>query len=244
VPHLILSDIHANWEALEAVLADAAGQYERILCLGDLVGYGAEPNRIVDWARGEGSFTAVRGNHDRASAGLDDLEDYNAAARASAIWTRRSLTQANRLFLEKLPRGPLRVEDAGAPFDLAHGSPLDEDNYLIQLADVQHLRPYLETPLTFIGHTHVQGGFVLSPEGVQRILPPGVLELAGDVYLINPGSVGQPRDGDPRASYALYWPEDRVVEYRRVEYDIAGAAAKIRRAGLPDALAARLERGT
>lgn len=241
MPHLILSDIHANWEALEAVLADA-GQYQRILCLGDLVGYGADPNRVVEWARAQ-ELTVVRGNHDRAAAGLDDLEDYNPAARAAAIWTRRSLTQVNRLYLEKLPRGPHRVEDTGVAFDLAHGSPLDEDDYLVQMADVQPLRPHLKTPLTFVGHTHLQGGFVLLADGVQRIVPPGVLKLAGDFYLINPGSVGQPRDGDPRAAYALYWPEDEVVEYRRVEYDIATAAAKIRRAGLPDALAARLEHG-
>jgi diadenosine tetraphosphatase ApaH/serine/threonine PP2A family protein phosphatase len=243
VPYLILSDIHANFEALQAVLADAEGWYERIYCLGDLVGYGADPNKICEWAKGT-KCPVVRGNHDRACAGLDDLEDYNPAARASAIWTRRALTAPNRLFLERLPKGPVHIEDGALPFDLAHGSPADEDEYLIQTADVAGLDKLVTAQATFFGHTHLQGGFVLCEGGVKTFMGAGLLDLEpGGRYLMNPGSVGQPRDGDPRAAYALYSPEERAVEFCRVEYDIEAAANKIRVAGLPDVLAARLSRG-
>ena len=238
--YLLLSDMHANRHALDAVLADASVVgYDAVLVLGDLVGYGADPNAVVEWART--NVTAiVRGNHDKACAGQDSLENYNAAARVSAVWTRSVLTPDSLEYLEKLPRGPLRYED----FDLVHGSPLDEDEYLITLADVAPLRGQLETSATFFGHTHVQGGFLVTRSGSKRIVPPGTIELEPDhYYLVNPGAVGQPRDGDPRAAYALYSPEERIIEYRRVPYDVASAAAKIRAAGLPDHLAARLFEG-
>src|SRR5438045_384208 len=131
LPYLILSDIHANLEALEAVLAAAAGQYDRILCLGDLVGYGADPNAVVEWTR-ENARVTIRGNHDRAAAGIDSLEYFNPTARLSTHWTRNALTQGNREFLLQLPRGPLPSEG----FDLVHGSPADEDEYRITLPDV------------------------------------------------------------------------------------------------------------
>lgn len=239
MPHLILSDIHANREALDAVLADARGKYDRIMCLGDLVGYGADPNAIVDWARSVDNVT-VRGNHDKACSGGDILEHYNASARAAAEWTRDTLTPTNREYLRNLPRGPLRYED----FDLVHGSPVDEDDYLLTLTDVAPIRDFLSAQATFFGHTHIQGGFLLARGGVKH-LPTGSLTLEPHhFYLINPGAVGQPRDQDPRAAYALYWPDEHVMEYCRVEYDVASAAAKIRAAGLPDGLAARLFEGT
>ena len=239
MPYLILSDIHANYEALEAVLEDAQGRYDRILCLGDLVGYGADPNKVVEWAKANVK-SVIRGNHDRACAGTDPLENFNPSARASAFWTRSTLTADNRSYLERLPRGPLRVEDV----DLVHGSPLDEDEYLVGPDDVRFLVEYLETKLTFFGHTHLQGGFLLAPRSVKVLTPDRVTQMQPDYYyLINPGSVGQPRDGDPRAAYALYSPEDRTVEYGRVPYDIGKAAAKILQAGLPESLAARLFEG-
>ena len=238
MPILILSDIHGNLEALEAVLGDAHGQYDLVICLGDLVGYGADPNAVVEWARTNLS-AIVRGNHDKACSGEDSLENYNAAARASAVWTRSVLKPENLEYLEKLPRGPLRYED----FDLVHGSPLDEDEYLITLADVAPLRGHLETSATFFGHTHVQGGFLVTRGGAKGIAP-STLELEPDhLYLLNPGAVGQPRDGDPRAAYAFYWPDRRVIEHRRTTYDIDKAAEKILSAGLPEALAARLYEG-
>jgi predicted phosphodiesterase len=239
VPYLILSDVHSNREALEAVIRDATGLYDRILCLGDIVGYGADPNFTAEWMCAH-SVTAVRGNHDRLCVGLDVPDVYNAAARASAVWTRPVLTPANTAYLSSLPRGPLRIDD----FDLVHGSPADEDEYVIHAGDAAMAREYLDASLTFFGHTHIQGGFLYARGGIKRIIPDGVLELEPDhQYLLNPGSVGQPRDQNPKAAYAVYTPEGRTVEFRRVKYDITRAAQKILDAGLPSVLAARLYEG-
>ncbi len=236
---MILSDVHSNREALEAVIRDAKGLYDRILCLGDIVGYGADPNFMAEWMRAR-SVTSIRGNHDKLCAGLDAPEVYNAAARASAVWTRQALTPANVAYLSNLPRGPLRVGD----FDLVHGSPLDEDEYLIHAGDAAVVRDCLDASVTFFGHTHVQGGFLFTRRGIKRIVPDGVLELEPDHrYLLNPGSVGQPRDMNPKAAYAIYTPEDRTLEFRRTKYDIAKAAQKILDAGLPNVLAYRLYEG-
>jgi predicted phosphodiesterase len=239
VSFLILSDIHGNREALEAVLADARGRYDRAVCLGDLVGYGADPNFAVDWARADAS-AIVRGNHDRVCAGLESLYSYRPAARAAAEWSFNNLTSDNRIYLERLPRGPLHYEG----FDLVHGSPVDEDDYLVTINDVAHIRDQIETHLSFFGHTHLQGGFLVARGGVKQIDRNLALQLEKDyTYLVNPGSVGQPRDGDPHAAYAIYWPGDRVIEFRRVAYDASAAAEKIRAAGLPEPLAARLLTG-
>ncbi|MGH9665777.1 MAG: metallophosphoesterase family protein, partial [Bryobacteraceae bacterium] len=129
--YLILSDIHANWEALDAVLAHAADAYDRILCCGDLVGYGADPNAVVEWVRAKVA-RVVRGNHDKACSGLEDLEWFNPIARASAEWTLKILSPDNADYLRRLPKGPAAVNG----FDIAHGSPLDEDEYLITVNDV------------------------------------------------------------------------------------------------------------
>lgn len=243
MPFLIVSDIHGNREALEAVLADARGRYHCAVCLGDLAGYGADPNFAVDWAR-ENAAAIIRGNHDKVCVGLDSMYSYRPAARAAAEWSRQALTPENLEYLERLPRGPLPYEG----FDLVHGSPLDEDEYLATLQDVSAIAGEIETWLSFIGHTHVQGGFLIARNGsqtsVKLIDPNVVLELEDKYrYLVNPGSVGQPRDGDPRAAYAIYYKEERRVEFRRVAYDVAAAAAKIRAAGLPDPLASRLFAG-
>jgi predicted phosphodiesterase len=244
MPYLILSDIHANLEAHQAVLQDADGKYDRILCLGDLVGYGADPNAIVEWAR-EKATVIIRGNHDRVSAASDSqepggIETFNLVAQYSALWTRSALSPESREYLERLPRGPLPYSGV----DLIHGSPLDEDEYLITASDVAPLLAYLGAPLTFFGHTHRQGGFRLSRRSVAMLSPEHNLQIEPDYfYLVNPGSVGQPRDGDPRAAYALYSPEEGAVEYRRVAYDVDRAAAKILEAGLPEFLAARLHEG-
>jgi predicted phosphodiesterase len=239
VPFLIVSDIHANREALEAVLDDARGHYDRIVCLGDLAGYGADPNFTVEWARANVS-AIVRGNHDKVCAGLESLYSYRPAARAAAEWTLRALTSENRTYLERLPRGPLPYEG----FDLVHGSPVDEDEYLVTVNDVAAIAKEVETALSFFGHTHHQGGFLIGRSGVKPIDPHLALGLEGHYrYLVNPGSVGQPRDGNPQAAYAIYRPEERMVEFRRAAYDASAAAKKIRAAGLPEALASRLITG-
>ncbi len=242
---LILSDIHANWEALEAVLAHAKDTYDRILCLGDVVGYGADPDLVTEWVRHHVELT-IRGNHDKACAGLEDLEWFNPVARLSAVWTQETTKPENIEWLGKLPKGPAPVDG----FQILHGSPLDEDEYLITDQDAEQVAPYLDSPVFFFGHTHLQGGFLFHRNHTRRLGRPGpgsdeyVLELDPDShYLINPGSVGQPRDNDPRAAYAVYEPEQRLVTYRRTDYDIRGAQSKIVAAGLPEVLARRLEIG-
>ena len=243
--YLILSDIHANREALEAVLREAAGAYDEIWCCGDLVGYGADPEWVTQWSIATlGSI--VRGNHDKACAGLEDLEWFNPSARASALWTQRTLTAGATGYLAKLPHGPQAVGDAY----LVHGSPVDEDEYVIQIRDATEVAPYLEGPLTFFGHTHVQGGFLIRRKSAMRIStvqhdqPSAVLQLdAESTYMVNPGSVGQPRDGDWRAAYAIYDSVLRTVEYFRIKYAVETAQRKILAAGLPAPLAHRLALG-
>lgn len=241
--YLILSDIHANWEALEAVLAESAGDWDQAVCCGDLVGYGADPERVTQWVR-EHCVAVVRGNHDKACAGLTDLYWFNPAAREAAEWTAQVLSAEELYYLRQLQQGPLEV----AEFEIMHGSPVDEDEYLMRAS--AGLAAYLSTRVAFFGHTHYQGGFVFYRNSVQRLDPvPGGLRqrrfrLRNDhFYLINPGSVGQPRDGDPRAAYAIYDDAARELELRRTPYRVAVAQAKIRRAGLPPVLADRLAAG-
>jgi len=164
VRYLILSDIHANWEALQAVLRDAQGDYDEILCCGDLVGYGADPNLVVDWARQRAKLV-VRGNHDKACTGLDDLEWFNPVARSAATWTIASLTPDNLSYLRDLPKGPVVLDS----FQILHGSPLDEDDYLVSNFAVTQIVPYLERQVSFFGHTHIQGGFLCRGDEVLRL---------------------------------------------------------------------------
>jgi predicted phosphodiesterase len=242
--YLILSDIHANWEALRAVLESADGRYDKIVCLGDVVGYGADPNPVIDWVRGHVK-DVIRGNHDKACCGLEDTITFNPVARRAAEWTMSELTPENREYLRLLARGPLEVDG----FLMVHGSVLDEDEYLIDPYDAVFQFPHVEGRLVFFGHTHVQGGFLLwdaaergqpaqskSQGDVLRIVP-------GTTQLINPGSVGQPRDFVWQAGYAIYDSGRQIVEFQRCDYDISTAQQKIRDAGLPPALADRLALG-
>ena len=238
--YLITSDIHANWQALEAVLAAARGEYDEILCCGDLVGYGADPNRVVDWARHEVT-TVIRGNHDRACAFDEDLEWFTPVARSAALWTRSALTATNRQWLVELARGPVAVRD----FQLIHGSPRDEDEYVVSVGEFTAAFSHLSARIAFFGHTHLQcacswyGG---------RCIPHGAesrLDIRGEAaWLINPGAVGQPRDGDPRAGYALFDTRSGEVSMMRVDYDMDAARLAILNAGLPARLGDRLLAGS
>jgi predicted phosphodiesterase len=247
VRYLVVSDLHSNWEALQAVLEDAAGKYDQILCCGDIVGYGADPNPVVEWVRNN-VHAIVRGNHDRACVGLEDLDWFNPVAQQASIWTMSHLLPVNADYIRELPMGPVTVD---GKFQLIHGSPVDEDDYLVSAKEAADAFPYAEFSLVFFGHTHIQGGFRwgadqvralgrLNPEWQTRLL----LQLDPEyAYLINPGSVGQPRDGDPRAGYALYDGEEQIIYYHRVPYDVETTQRKIMEAGLPDILAARLTVG-
>ncbi len=244
--YLVLSDVHANIQALDAVLAAApADRFDRVLVLGDLVGYGADPNAVVDRIRALDPLLVIRGNHDRVASGLDDPLQFNAMARQAAAWTLRTLTPANREYLRALPVGPQPV---GTRLEVCHGSPLGEDEYLFDATDAAGAFEHVERPVCLFGHTHLpmvftrarRRQFAAAPdpdEAVSVAIEPDAL------YLINPGSVGQPRDGDARAAFAFVDDEAGEVELRRVPYAIEGASRAILAAGLPPALAHRLAVG-
>jgi diadenosine tetraphosphatase ApaH/serine/threonine PP2A family protein phosphatase len=247
---LILSDIHANLEALEACL-QAAPEHDHVFNLGDIVGYGADPNEAVRRSRSLGSVF-VRGNHDRACTGLLPLDDFNPVAAAAVLWTQEELTPENLEFLRGMPQGP--VAPAGA-LQCVHGSPRDEDEYVLTSRDAWSILAKAPVPVTFFGHTHVQGAYWIddvnesqgvvspryaSPRGKQRFAL--ALKETGK-YLVNPGSIGQPRDGDPRAAFAVLDMAANTVGFHRVPYDIERAQKKILSAGLPERLASRLAEG-
>jgi predicted phosphodiesterase len=247
---LLLSDIHANMEALEACLETAPG-FDAIVNLGDIVGYGASPNEVTERTRALGGIF-VRGNHDKAVTGIMPVEDFNPMAAAAAIWTRSELTPENFEWLRNLPQGPVALPD-NPDVQLVHGSPIDEDEYVVSLGDALAPLITLTTSLTFFGHTHMQGGFFANgssadafhPEYQTVGQPESVrMHLKEDTrYMINPGSVGQPRDGDWRAAYALYDTEARVIEFHRTPYNLKDAQDRIFGANLPARLATRLAAG-
>ncbi len=255
---LILSDIHANLEALDAVL-EAAGAlehgYEELWNLGDLVGYGGSPNQVVERMRSL-ETQVVRGNHDRVCCGLTSPNSFNPVARSAALWTRTELTEENLRWLRNVPQGPLAPKLAGVT--LAHGSPLDEDVYILSMRDAWAPLQQMETPLTFFGHTHIQGGFAQKGHEWQELRPgyssaeagrdskasTWSLKLPpGTRHLINPGSVGQPRDHDWRAAFALYDSDTCEIDFHRVPYDLVASQGRILMAGLPERLATRLREG-
>jgi predicted phosphodiesterase len=242
---LILSDIHANWYALEAVLADAKGQYQSVVCCGDLVGYNPNPTQVLDWVKAN-CRSVIRGNHDKAVAGLESLEGFNEVAQAAARWTIDNLSNGELTYLRELAAGP-RIE---TDFHLWHGSAIDEDEYVATVGEATPGFGNFELPLAFFGHTHLQGGF-FSKYGNVGLIPAvrkqeseAVIDVEPDVlYMINPGSVGQPRDADPRAAYAIFDAERKLVILHRVDYPVAKTASEIRDAGLPEVLGLRLFHG-
>jgi len=245
--YLVLSDIHSNLEALEAVLrASAASRYDAVLVLGDLVGYGADPNAVVDRVRSLNPRAIVRGNHDKVAARLDDAEDFNPMAKSAAHWTRDSLTPQALQYLRDLPAGPQLVDDA---IEICHGSPLDEDLYVVADVDAARSIASARTALCLFGHTHVALSARMDHQRRLEInAPQGNPEFttaleADSKYLINPGSVGQPRDGDSRAAYAIADLDRKSVTLYRVAYPIEIAQKKILDAGLPQMLAYRLGMG-
>jgi len=244
--YLVLSDIHSNFEALEAVMrAVKRRRYTAVLCMGDLVGYGASPNPVVTRLRRLARLVAVRGNHDKVCVGIESGNNFNTSARAAADWTRERLTQVNSEFLSSLPRGPLQVEEG---LWICHGSVVDEDYYMFSDFDAYQAFEGHPFRVCFFGHTHIPYLFRKRGDTIEMV------RLAGDRedfqldprfrYLVNPGSVGQPRDRNPKAAFAEFYPETGRLTIRRISYDAPGASAKIKRAGLPENLANRLLWGT
>jgi diadenosine tetraphosphatase ApaH/serine/threonine PP2A family protein phosphatase len=241
VRYAVLSDIHANLEALQAVLADAAPRTDALLCLGDLVGYGADPIECIETLASRAQ-TLVGGNHEHAVAGLIDLEWFNPHARAAAEWTRQRLDDDHRAYLASLPL-VAQVGDA----TLVHASPdrPDEWDYLLTAQDGFDAFAAFTTRLCFVGHSHLAGAWSLGSSGPEHRAGAVEVELErGRRYLVNVGSVGQPRDRDPRAAYAIWDSERGTISTRRVVYDVATAREKILRGGLPRFLADRLAWGS
>ncbi len=242
--YLVLTDIHGNLEALEACLADAAvHKYDGTLVLGDLVGYGADPNAVVDRIRGLNPVAIVRGNHDKVACGLEEADGFNSVARNAVRWTFDTLTAENRAWLAELPQGPIQVSEM---VEICHGSPFDEDSYVFDELDAARALKTSSRPLCLFGHTHCPAAFELSLDALDSAVPfvqSRVQLVDGSKHLVNPGSVGQPRDGDPRAAYAIVDEAARRVDMFRVKYAVSDAQAKVIRAGLPEVLAQRLAVG-
>ncbi len=245
--YLFISDIHSNLEGFEKCMELAKGKYDHAVCLGDLVGYGPDPNAVIDRVR-EVASTVIRGNHDKACCGISDAEDFNIWAKLSTLWTRQTLTVEHLDYLRGLPEGPVTVDG----FQIVHGSPADEDEYIVGPTQALPALRALSVQAVFFGHSHHQGGFMLSPEGrFQSIRAQSkddgqtyVLQLEdGARYLINPGSVGQPRDGDWRAGFAILDDTKHQVEYFRTPYNLDKTQEKMLKARLPDPLIRRLELG-
>ncbi len=245
---LVVSDVHGNLQALQAVLS-AAGDFDELWNLGDTVGYGANPNQVIDTIRPLARIN-VRGNHDRVCCGLSSSAGFNPVAAEAAMWTQRHLTPANLAWLRDMPQGPIRASVRAL---CAHGSPLNEDHYIISMRDAWTPLQRMSAEITFFGHTHVQGGFSQQAPEWQEIRPTYKSENAaeqfaidvprGTRHLINPGAVGQPRDGDWRAGFAMYDNTAERVTFFRIPYDVAAAQNAIRNAHLPERLASRLSTG-
>ena len=243
---LVLSDIHANLTALEAALEAAQGGWDTAVCLGDVVGYGPDPNEVTTRVREIGA-TTIRGNHDKAVTELMNTDDFNPVARAAVNWSRAQLSNENLDWLASLPQGPLETDGVV----LVHGAFQDEDEYVFTPS--QALEGLLDStlPITFFGHTHHQGGFSYQGTTLEVLqLHPRDGELRSALriekekrYLLNPGSIGQPRDGDPRAGFAIADLANDVVEFWRVPYDIEKVQERMRMARLPEPLALRLSVG-
>ena len=250
--YLVISDIHANLEALEATL-EAAGPYDQALVLGDLVGYGADPNGVIDVVRQLKTAAIIRGNHDKVASGLDSVESFNYLARQAIEWTAAALTPTNREWLAALPKGPVLIDGFT---EICHGTPLDEDIYVFEEMDAVRALRSAERQLCLFGHTHVPAMFTLgeAPSGAAGTLQldvtipiqgsPFQIDLAAPLrYLVNCGAVGQPRDGDSRAAYGMLDTEARSLTVMRTVYNLAQTQAKIVDAGLPEVLAQRLAVG-
>lgn len=239
---LVISDIHANDTALQAVLADA-GAVDETWCLGDLVGYGPDPNQVLERVRGLPRLRCIFGNHDAAILRRMELEAFNGDARSSLNWTESVLTPENRNFLRSLP--PLDEVDGTAT--LAHGSPRDPTwEYVLNTLAARMNFAHFRTPYCFVGHSHIQSVFEMDEEQDRVITPPRRISQAVPLprrSIVNPGSVGQPRDRDPRAAYGIFESKDRTWEARRVGYDVAIVQKRIRDAGLPSKHALRLAEG-
>ncbi|MBL7082669.1 MAG: metallophosphoesterase family protein [Candidatus Aminicenantes bacterium] len=243
--YFIFTDIHGNLEALDVALEFAQKKkIDHYVCLGDLVGYGASPNEIVEKTRALKPLSIIRGNHDKAVSELDSIQTFNPIAAAAIHWTRANIQKKNMDYVASLKKGPVTINDH---IMLCHGAPFDEDHYIFGEFDAAEAFAHINTPLCFFGHTHFPfaytnknhhaNGTFLSGDKNEIKLEDGVK------YLINPGSVGQPRDRDTRAAFCIYDSKAKEIKFYRLEYNIKETQRKILEAKLPSALAERLALG-
>lgn len=238
---LVISDIHANLTALETVL-DLAGDVDGVWCLGDLVGYGPDPNECITRLRKVHNFSCIMGNHDAAALNLIDSNSFNPEARRAIQITQNALSGVSKAYLRSLPETLVFGK-----VTLAHGSPRHPVwEYLLDTSTAQINFDYFETDLCFVGHTHLPVQYILRDgrSSVTLSVPkPGHEILLGKRTIINPGSVGQPRDRDPRASYAIYDPQAMTWTNYRVTYDISAVQERMEKMGMPARHIQRLEAG-
>ncbi len=238
---LIISDVHANLTALEAVLAEA-GDIDAVWCLGDLVGYGPDPNESVARVRGMPELVCLLGNHDAAALGYIDTDTFNPDARTALEWTRNQLSPESTAFLKTLPEKT--VVDL---VTLAHGSPRQPVwEYLLDTRTATLSFNYFETPYCLVGHTHLPVMYHLPDEDriAHLVVPDASMQLTLEPRaILNPGSVGQPRDRDPRAAYAIYQPDLNLWEFHRVPYDIPSVQQRMKENNLPERHIQRLAAG-
>ena len=239
---LIISDVHANITALEAVLADA-GKVDEVWCLGDIAGYGPDPNECMECIQSLPQLTCMMGNHDYAAIGDSALETFNVDAKKALLWQREILTESSKKFLRSFLQDPKVCESV----TLAHGSPRDPIwEYIMNTLVARINLDFFSTLSCFVGHSHFQAVFQYHPDTDDMSIE---VPRAGDHYemkeraILNPGSVGQPRDRDPRAAYAIFDPKANIWEPHRVEYDIQSVQKRILDAGLPPRHAERLAGG-
>jgi len=236
---LILSDIHSNLTALKTVL-DTVGHVDEVWCLGDLVGYGPDPNECIALVRELPKLQCIKGNHDAAALDEVDQQTFNHEASLAITWTKRNLNASSLNFLQNLPDRLVLGE-----VTLVHGSPRNPVwEYLSDYLTALQSFSYFDTRLCFVGHTHVPAYWQENPAGGASISVPDFLRMnISGRAILNPGAVGQPRDHDRRAAFALFDPEQSTWELRRVEYDIVSVQERIKTSGLPWRHALRLKDG-
>lgn len=252
IVYAIISDIHGNFEALREVLSEIKNSHEHIagwFCLGDLVSYNPAPNECIEEVQRLNNIQYIAGNHDRASVDLLDITWFNHTAKRAITWTRKVLKKEHVQFLKSL-KDRKKFTAAGKNIILAHGSPDPGHpfDYLLRPYDIQRIEPFLfGTDIIFVGHTHVPGYFQVSENRIHKFKGTGFgLDISlnpEEKYIVNAGSVGQPRDGISQASYVLYYPRQHKLEMKRTPYNITKVQEEIRESGLPGSLADRLAVG-
>jgi len=242
--YLIFSDIHSNLEAFDELMnLQAVKEADKFLFLGDLVGYGASPDETINRFRAIKNTYSIRGNHDKVIANLESSSLFNPVAAFSAEWSKLHISEENQLYLKYLKTGPQVIDHF---ITICHGSTFDEDYYVFSMFEAVESFKFMETAIGFFGHTHFPVIYLLRNEKID------IVQLSVDTkikldpntrYLVNPGSIGQPRDKNPKSSFIIFDSSRKELQFKRFSYNIKETQRKIRAAGLPEILASRLESG-